>query len=82
MDLPSASQSVCRTSYRHELTCSHRPGEHCMMAQRSGIQHLESACAMPAACLALAVEFCLGHVQALDNLMAGRTTIVVVRGIV
>ena len=35
---------------------------------------------MLAAGLAFTVELCLGCVQALDNLMAGRTTIVVVRG--
>ena len=47
-----------------------------------GILHLEAACAKLAACLAFAVDFCLGYVQALDNLMAGRTTIVVVRDII
>ena len=39
-------------------------------------------CARLGAGLALTVEFCLGCAQALDNLMAGRTTIVVVRRII
>ena len=51
------------------------------MTQRSVYLPLEYACAVPAACLVLSVELCLGTVQALDNLMAGRTTIVVVRGV-
>ena len=50
-----------------------------MMTQRSAILH-------PGVCMCYAccwpVESCLDCVQALDNLMAGRTTIVVVRDVI